>query len=106
MFFGELHKSLGQPSDSTPDIPSPKAGLDVRNDGKGGGGEFGVASIICGEALKELLKAGIGIKMAGSGGEGAERAHGGQITEKGEERRVKNFLPNLGWVTFKESGCG
>jgi hypothetical protein len=105
VFFGELHKSLGQPSDSTPDIPSPKAGLDVRNDGKGGGGEFGVASIICGEALKELLKVGIGIKMAGSGGEGTEGAHGGQITEKGEEYWVKNLLPNLGGVTFKESRC-
>jgi hypothetical protein len=106
VFFGELHKSLGQASDSTPNIPPPEASLDVGNDGKGGGGEFGIASIICGEALKELLQVGIGIKMAGSGGEGAERAHGGQITEKGEECWVKNLLPNLGGVTFKESRCG
>jgi len=48
---------------------------------------------------------GIGIKMAGSGGEGTEGAHGGQITEKGEECWVKNLLPNLGGVTFKESRC-
>jgi hypothetical protein len=101
-----LHKSLDQPSDSTPDIPSPKAGLDVRNDGKGGGGEFGVASIIRGEALKKLLQVGIGIKVAGGGREGTEGAHGGQIAKKGEECWVKNLLPNLGGVTFKESRCG
>jgi hypothetical protein len=106
MLFGDLKKNICQSADSTSNEPSPVVGLNVGNYGKGSGGKFGIASVIRGEALEELLKVGIGIKMAGSGGEGTEGAHGGQITEKGEECWVKSLLPNLGGVTFKESRCG
>ena len=85
MFFGEFEKRFGQATDSTPNIPSSEASLDVGNDGKGRGGEFRVTAVVGGKSLKKLLKVGVGIKMAGSGGEGLEGTHGGKETKKGEQ---------------------
>ena len=48
------------------DEPSAVFGLDVGDDGEGGGGEFGVASVVGGKALKKLLEVGIAIEAARS----------------------------------------
>ncbi len=65
------------------DEPSAVFGLDVGDDGEGGGCEFGVASVVGGEALKKLLKVRIAIEAARSRGERLERAHARQEAEKG-----------------------
>ena len=65
------------------DEPSAVFGLDVGDDGESGGSEFGVASVVGGEALKKLLKVGIAIEVARSGSERLERAHARQEAKKG-----------------------
>ena len=88
------------------DEPSAVFGLDVGDDGEGGGSEFGVASVVGGEALKKLLKVGISIEAAGSRSERLERAHAGQEAEKGQEGGVKNLSEDFGRIAFEKGGGG
>jgi len=88
------------------DEPSPVFGLDVGDDGEGGGSEFGVASVVGGEALKKLLKVGIAIEPAGGGSERLERAHARQETKQGQEGGVKDLSKDFRGIAFKKGGGG
>jgi hypothetical protein len=65
------------------DEPSAVFGLNVGDDGESGGSEFGVASVVGGEALKKLLKVGIAIEAARGGSERLKRVHARQKAKKG-----------------------
>ena len=58
VFLGEGQESLGQPADAAADEPAPIPGLDVGNDGEGGGGQFRIAAVVGGEPLEKLLQMG------------------------------------------------
>jgi len=88
------------------DEPSTVFGLDVGDDGEGGGSEFGVASVVGGEALKKLLKVGIAIESAGGGGERLERAHARQETKEGQEGGVKDLSKDFRGIAFEKGGGG
>ncbi len=88
------------------DEPSAVFGLDVGDDGEGGGSEFGVASVVGGEALKKLLKVGIAIEAAGGGSERLERAHPRQETKEGQEGGVKDLSKDFGGIAFEKGGGG
>jgi hypothetical protein len=55
MLFGDLKENFGQSTDSASNVPATVAGLDIRDDGKGSGCEFGITSIVGGKALEKLL---------------------------------------------------
>ena len=86
------------------DEPSAVFGLDVGDDGKGGGCEFGIASVVGGEALKKLLKVGIAIEAARGGSERLKRAHARQETKQGQEGGIKNLSEDFGGVAFEKGG--
>ena len=86
------------------DEPSAVFGLDVGDDGEGGGSEFGVASVVGGEALKKLLKVGIAIEAARGGSERLKRAHARQKAKKGQEGGVKDLSEDFGGIAFEKGG--
>ena len=88
------------------DEPSPVFGLDVGDDSEGGGSEFGVTSVVGGEALKKLLKVGIAIEAARSGSERLKRAHARQETKQGQEGGVKDLSEDFGGIAFEKGGGG
>lgn len=88
------------------DEPSTVFGLDVGDDGEGGGSEFGVASVVGGEALKKLLKVGIAIESARGGSERLERAHPRQETKQGQEGGVKDLSEDFRGIAFEKGGGG
>ena len=88
------------------DEPSAVFGLDVGDDGEGGGSEFGVASVVGGEALKKLLKVGIAIEAARGGSERLKRAHARQEAKKRQEGGVENLPKDFGGIAFEKGGGG
>ena len=64
MFLGQLNKSIRKAANSPSNEPSAVVRLNVGNYGKGSGGKFGIASVISGKPLKELLEVGIGVEVA------------------------------------------
>ncbi len=74
--------------------------LDVGDDGKGGRGEFGVATVVGGEALEKLLQVGIGVEVSGGRSEGAKGAHGWKKAQERKESGVENFFPKFGGITL------
>jgi len=88
------------------DEPSAVFGLDVGDDGEGGGSEFGVASVVGGEALKKLLKVGIAIESARGGSERLKRAHTRQEAKKGQEGGIENLSEDFRGIAFEEGGGG
>ena len=81
MFLCQLNKGIRKAANSASNEPSAVVCLNVGNNCKGSGGKFGIASVISGEPLKELLEVGIGVEVSGGRGEGAEGAHGGKKPE-------------------------
>ena len=86
------------------DEPSAVFGLNVGDDGESGGSEFGVASVVGGEALKKLLKVGIAIEAARGGSERLKRAHARQKAKKGQEGWVKDLSEDFGGIAFEKGG--
>ena len=95
VLLSQLPQSISKATDTSLNKPATKVSLNVGDDSEGCRSLLRVTAIVGGKTLKKLLEMGVGVKVAGGGGEGAKGTHGGQESQKRKKKWIEHLFPKF-----------